>query len=382
MAVGCDLLLMWLFWPSIPQLDQPLPEQDGARQPMLRAERVLYAVYHVGVEQRAALLMVVFATCPGEGIDTLLWKSSRFTLPRPLVAVREFLVAGQVNPASRTPRSLWSNRLVLPGLDVIEHMKLDTEANLEFLSETASLRQRNLDGAVLIGAVLRKGDFTGASLRDAQLAEADLRQAKLACAIPLREGKAERKESQPICTNLAGASLEAAQLQGASLVGAQLQGASLTAPSSRARRSARRSSRVPRSLGAAPGRVARRAAAPGRLARRGAAPGRVAQRRAAPGRSSAHLQGASLDSRSSQGASLAHAQLQGASLHHAQLQGASLVGAQLQGASLDHQGSRAPRSTRRAPGGAARPHARGLCPYAITAILQSTTDGSKKDRPA
>ena len=51
-------------------------------------------------------------------------------MPGPVVAVREFLVAGEVKPASRKPRSLWSNRLVLPGLDVVEHMKLDSEAKL------------------------------------------------------------------------------------------------------------------------------------------------------------------------------------------------------------------------------------------------------------
>ena len=319
MAVGCDLLLMWLFWPSIAQLDQPPPEQDGARQPMLRAERVLTRCIMWVLSSGAVLLMVVFATYPGEGIDTLLWKSSRFTLPRPLVAVREFLVAGQVNPASRTPRSLWSNRLVLPGLDVIEHMKLDTEAKLEFLSETASLRQRNLDGAVLIGAVLRKGDFTGASLRDAQLAEADLRQAKLACAVPLREGKAGRKESQPICTDLAGASLDAAQLQGASLVGAQLQGASLFGAQLR-------------------GASLSKAQLQGALL------------------DFAQLQGASLDGLQLQGASLDFAQLQGASLDGLQLQGASLGGADLQGASFNSaQASGRLARLRAAPGRLARP---------------------------
>ena len=338
MAVGCDLLLMWLFWPSIAQLDQPPPEQDGARQTMLRAERVLTRCIMWVLSSGAVLLMVVFATYPGEGIDTLLWKSSRFTLPRPLVAVREFLVAGQVNPASRTPRSLWSNRLVLPGLDVIEHMKLDTEAKLEFLSETASLRQRNLDGAVLIGAVLRKGDFTGASLRDAQLAEADLRQAKLACAIPLREGKAGRQESQPICTDLAGASLDAAQLQGASLVGAQLQGASLFG--AQLRGASLSKAQLQGALldfaqlqGASLDGLQLQGASLDFAQLQGASLDGLQLQGASLG--GADLQGASFDSAQLQGASLDFAQLQGASLDRAQLQGASLGSAQLQGASLD-----------------------------------------------
>jgi uncharacterized protein YjbI with pentapeptide repeats len=299
-AVGFDLVLIWLFWPSIAQLDQKLPAPAGARRVMVRAERALTWCIMWVLSGGVTLLVMMFATYPGEHIDTLLWQPGGFLqrsykaagevkqasaarkwfieqvrwggLPevwRALGAAREFLVAGQVNPASRTPESLWSNRLVLPGLDVAAHLKLDSKAKLDFLSETASLRNRNLDGAVLIGAILPKVDFTGASLQLALLDFADLRSSKLLCA----DWYGTKRE--PICAQLQGASLLQAQLQGASLERAQLQGV--------------------------------------RLDR-------------------AQLQGASLDRAQLQGVSLFLAQLQGVSLFQAQLQGASLDEAQLQGA--------------------------------------------------
>jgi len=115
---------------------------------------------------------------------------------------------------------------VLPGLDVIERTKLDSEAKIAAASETASLRARNLEGAMLIGAELRKVDFTGTNLRGAFLDKADLRDAKLDCALPFREGSQDNREPV-LCVQLKGASLIETQLQGASLNGAQLQGASL-----------------------------------------------------------------------------------------------------------------------------------------------------------
>jgi len=81
--------------------------------------------------------------------------------------LHELLVAGEVDFAAQKPKSLWSNRLVLPGFDGIDHTKLDTEAKIAAANETASLRARHLEGAVLIGAVLRKTDFTAAYLERA-----------------------------------------------------------------------------------------------------------------------------------------------------------------------------------------------------------------------
>jgi Pentapeptide repeats (8 copies) len=112
------------------------------------------------------------ATFPGE------WAEEKLRLPLPIQSLRLALVAGDVDIDAQKPKSLWSNRLVLPGLDVIDHTKLD-EAKIAALPQTASLRARHLEGAVLIGAGLRKVDFTAAHLENARLDGADLRSASL-----------------------------------------------------------------------------------------------------------------------------------------------------------------------------------------------------------
>ena len=96
-------------------------------------------------------------------------------------SLHDLLVAGNVDLVARKPTSLWSNRLVLPGIDVIDHAKFDSEEKLESLRETVSLRGRDLEGAVLIGSDLRKADFTAAQLEGADLSYADLRGAKFVC---------------------------------------------------------------------------------------------------------------------------------------------------------------------------------------------------------
>src|SRR5262249_47620285 len=127
----------------------------------------------------------------------------------------------------------WSNRIVLPGFDVIDHTKFDTEAKIAALPETASFRTRHLEGAVLIEARLRKSDFTGAQLQGAKLIKSDLRGANFGCVGFMVLGSESSYSGTGFvvynqrCTQLQGASLEGAQLQGASLSGAQLQGASI-----------------------------------------------------------------------------------------------------------------------------------------------------------
>ena len=192
--------------------------------------------------------------------------------------LHELLIAGEVDFAARKPKSLWSNRLVLPGFDAIDHTKLDTEAKIAAATETVSLRSRHLEGTVLIGAVLRKVDFAGAYPQGADLTTADLRNANFACAgLANSPSGLSVRVGDNVCTQLQGAKLKGAQLQGAALRVAQLQGADL--------------------LGA-------------------------------------QLQGADLSSAQLQGAKLLVAQLQGADLLGAQLQGADLAGAVLDGASL------------------------------------------------
>ena len=299
-AVGIDLVLMWTFWRRIALRGGAAPDHAGWRGRLIaRWQRAFVYTIMITLTCGAAVLMLGVATYPGEGLETWTARQGEFPGRESLNWLRTKLVAGIVNPASRQPESLWANRLVLPGLDVVVHLKLDSETKIDFLPETASLRWRNLDGAVLIDAVLRKVDFTGASLRGARLENANLRQAKLGCGDWLREGTKEKDEERPpICVQLQGASLNFAQLQGAYLGSAQLQGASLNSAQLQG------ASLVGANFIGAELRYA-------------------------------NLQGALLDHAQLQASILAHAQLQGALLTFAELQGAILSSADLQGASLD-----------------------------------------------
>src|SRR6266849_6086851 len=274
-AIVADLALLWMLWPSVARGETIELAWRGMRRgkvvAMARASFV------------PILLVFMIATFPGEWLDEKLFtpekEASQHGLLWPLTSLHEILVAGDVNPASRKPTSLWSNRLVLPSFDVIDHTKFDSEAKIAALTETASLRLRHLEGAVLIGATLRKADFTAANLKGARLESADLRGAKFGCELSVPKG--------PYCAQFHGARLNGAQLQGASLHSAELQGASLNS-----------------------------AQLQGAIL------------------SDTHLQGASLNGAELQGAYLGGAHLQGGSLDDAELQGVSLPEAQLDGASL------------------------------------------------
>jgi uncharacterized protein YjbI with pentapeptide repeats len=255
-------------------------------------------------------------------------------------SLHELLFAGNVDLVTGKRMSLWSNTLVLPNIDVIDHTKFDTEAKVAALPQTLSLRGRHLEGAAFILADLRKVDFTAARLRDAFLLGADLRNTKFECSssgtqldCPDLQGadlfgaklqgvsldRAQLTRAILIRAQMQGASLRKAQLQGAQLQGAWLQGASLDEAL----------------LWGAhfenPPPLFQAASLDDGAQLQGASltPAQLASQ------TSAQLQGASLNLAQLQGASLNFAQFQGASLNRAQLQGASLVNTQLQGASLD-----------------------------------------------
>jgi len=296
-AVLADIVILWMLWPSIVRGERSWLSRADLRRVKIR---IFGAVSLVPI-----LLVFTIATFPGEWLEDTLpplqivpWNGETFDLEKGemvrswrLTSLHELLVAGEVDFAARKPESLWSNRLVLPGFDAIDHTKFDSEAKIEAASETVSLRARHLEGAVLIGAELRKADFTGAQLQHAWLMNSDLREAKFGCP-EVRRGAAHE------CGQLRGALLNSAKLEGASLDNASLertlldyadlQGATLN------------------------GADLRRASLIG-----------------------ARLQGASLDFAHLQGASLDSAQLQCASVNLANLQAAILNKANLQGASLD-----------------------------------------------
>ena len=281
-----DLTLLWCLWPAV--------MRGASIARAWRSARWSTVIGMAIVSLISAPLVFAIATFPGEWLEETLppvrlipTTRAAWTLPSVQaiqtagsgwVTLHELLVAGEVDFVARKPKSLWSNRLVLPSFDAIDHTKFDSEAKIAAASETVSLRGRHLEGAVLIGAELRKADFAAAYLERADLTTADVRDANFACTGWVNSPSGLGVRVAPnACTHLQGAKLAGAQLQGADLKVAELQGADLTA---------------------------------------------------------AQLQGADLGGAQLQGAVLTFAELQGADLLGAQLQGADLRGAQLPVASL------------------------------------------------
>jgi Pentapeptide repeats (8 copies) len=174
-AVIIDLLLLWLLWPAVVQGETIRRQRfwPGWRSIGWGTGSVMLCMSLVSI-----VLIFAIATFYGEWLDT---KLAWFPL-------RDTLIAGTEDVTTRKPTSLWSNRPVLPGFDVIDHAKFDTEAKIAAAPEMASLRGRHLEGAVLTGAVLRKVDFQGADLRKADLVAAKLNDANLTGSVSCRAG--------------------------------------------------------------------------------------------------------------------------------------------------------------------------------------------------
>jgi uncharacterized protein YjbI with pentapeptide repeats len=307
-AVLLDLGLLWLLWPKIAARDNA----DGAialdRWTGSGRLRLVWRGLLVGLTASVGVLIPLVTTFPGESLDAAARDIHiRIGGGDVLGELRTALVEGEVDPASLRPISPFSNILVLPGLDIIDHTRLDSDAKIDALRVTVSLRGRDLRRAVLTGAVLRKASFTAADLREARLEGADLRGARFGCAT-WRERCAILTAASLDNAKLEDASLDWARLQGASLNGASLQGASLNDANLQ---------------GASLDGASLQGASLDGASLEGAS------------LNGASLQGASLKEASLQGANLLHASLQGASLYRASLQGALLQGASLHGASLD-----------------------------------------------
>ena len=302
-AVLIDIIGIWVFWPRI-ALRKAVTSNDGASLSwMARLQRGLTIACMAMLTASAAILILTIATIPGEFIEGSVPANNWLRRWTGIERMRDALVTGDVNPTTRRPVSLWSNRLVLPGIDVPAHMKFDSEAKIAGVVETASFRGRHLEDAVLIGANLRKVDLSGADLTRAHLQGSDLRQARLGCGV-LLPGDTTVGDfcSQLQDARLDGANLQEASLDGASLVRASLADANLERASLR--------------LG-----VLNDAGLP-RSRLRGAF------------LDQAQLRGANLEYAELQGAVLTHAELQGANLQYARLQAANLTSANLQGAQL------------------------------------------------
>jgi uncharacterized protein YjbI with pentapeptide repeats len=208
---------------------------------------------------------------------------SWFELTKP-ASLHEVVFGGghdtDVNDTTGRPTSLVSNRLVLPGFNIYEALKIDDPKKIEWKEFSFRLRSRHLEHAILWSANLTRVDLTGAFMNGARLDSVQFGRASL-------DG-AHLEGASINGAYLEGASLKGAHLQEVALLDAHLEGATLD----------------------------------------------DAQLQGALGFGSARLDGASLKNAQLQGVNLSNAKLQGVDLSNAKLQGASLFGAFLEFASL------------------------------------------------
>jgi hypothetical protein len=66
----------------------------------------------------------------------------------------KLLVAGDYDEIAQRPKSFRSNRRVVPGIDLREQAKFDTEERIKSRPTTLWLRKRRFEDAILEGAYL------------------------------------------------------------------------------------------------------------------------------------------------------------------------------------------------------------------------------------
>ena len=213
-AVVIDLVLLWVLWPFIGR-----GTKEWLRWRYFGRPTIL-----------VLLLLSMVPVCLAFGVATFLGERLHALIPDVAFAwtPHKLLVAGKVDEITQRPHSLWSNRLVLPGIDLREHAKFDTKEKIDSRPTTLRMRGRRLETAILEHAYLPKADFTGANLQGAHMYSAQLQGARgsgRSCRAPCSVGHSCRRSLDR--AELQGALLFGAQLQGATLYRAQLKGASL-----------------------------------------------------------------------------------------------------------------------------------------------------------
>jgi hypothetical protein len=108
-AVVIDVVLLWALWPSVARGEwTPFRSLNLRRWPIVTA--LLSSLAPI-------LLVCTIATFPGELLDMA--RPIRFVpTSKGWTSIHELLVGGAVDRVARKPTSLWSNRLVLPGIDM------------------------------------------------------------------------------------------------------------------------------------------------------------------------------------------------------------------------------------------------------------------------
>ena len=215
-AVGFDLVLLWLFWPSI-----ALREGYGASTIQVRTlkarrfRRVATTCIMLTLTLVSPVLLLWIATFPGEGLQKYLFEFPGRTL----------LFDGGLNVKTLEPESPFSSRLVLPKFDAIGEARLDSQEKIERATQTIAVFGRDLQGVNLSLADLRKANFIFSDLTGANLGSARLSNVRLDHA-DLTNAKLDYADLTNAILN--GANLTGANLTNARLIGTDLTDASVT----------------------------------------------------------------------------------------------------------------------------------------------------------
>lgn len=325
-AVLTDVVILWALWPAVLACDGDLCfwrriaawwriEKSGRlHRSLTRIQRGFWPLIETATPLAIAFTV---ATFPGEWLDeyigSISWIPASITIRRGhtvetkkiFTSIHNLLFVGDVDFFAQRRVSIFSNTLIVQGINLVETAKIDNNG----AKTSFSLRGRELRGAVFDWADLRKIDLAGAELQGASFLYTQLQHTSFDYA-QLQDAQLDFAQLQNASLDhaqLQGASLNWAQIQGASLKGAQLQGASLH-------------------FAQLQGVSLEGAQLQGASL--------IGVQLAGAFLNEASLDGASLDLANLQGASLVRAQLQGAWLENAQLQGALLDGASLDGALL------------------------------------------------
>ncbi|CCE05775.1 membrane hypothetical protein [Bradyrhizobium sp. STM 3843] len=197
LCVVVSLIIIWCFWDPVRADDQPVFKNISPRAWWIVGGAGTFLV---------AIFSIFVATFPGEFLN------DRFSVP-----FRATLFDGDMHNGRLS--SPFSNRLVLADQSFIDPDKL------EKLEISRSFRGRDLKGAILDRADLRRADFTGAMLDQASLSGAHLQRVRFGC----YGGTAARPDPIPWprdeCTWLRDADLRFTELDGANFKSARLDSA-------------------------------------------------------------------------------------------------------------------------------------------------------------
>jgi hypothetical protein len=182
LTVLLDVILLWLFWPSVAhgkvaligrqdlysiavlpmaavKLFEPLVWWRPLDTTVQRATPSVWDASRRGAFIAAAIaslipIVLVFAisTYPGE------WANDQISVTPVLRTIHDLLFAGEPNEITGRPKSWFSNRLVLTDQTLVDLDKIDK------IATSHAFRGRDLRQAVFNRSDLRKADFTGAIL--------------------------------------------------------------------------------------------------------------------------------------------------------------------------------------------------------------------------